>query len=91
MRAAPRLLVIRESHQIAEGLARLLEREELQSSVSTSCQDGSQRLTALSPSIVIIDCSASTPPGGPAAFERLLVEGAADEGGSGPPPEDLPG
>ena len=72
MRAAPRLLVIRESHQIAEGLARLLEREELQSSVSTSCQDGSQRLTALSPSIVVIDCSASTPPGGPAAFERLL-------------------
>ena len=26
-----------------------------------------------------------------AAFERLLVEGAADEGGSPPPPEDLPG
>ena len=26
-----------------------------------------------------------------AEFERLLVEGAADEGGSEPPPEDLPG
>ncbi|MCH8970190.1 MAG: serine/threonine-protein phosphatase [Planctomycetes bacterium] len=70
--AAPRLLVIRESHQIAEGLARLLERKELQANVSMSCQDGLQRLADLSPSIVIVDSSTSTPPGGPAAFERLL-------------------
>jgi len=72
MRAAPRLLVIRESHQIAEGLARLLEREELQASISMSCQDGLQRLADLSPSIVIVDSSTSAPPGGQVAFERLL-------------------
>ena len=72
MRAAPRILVIRESHQIAEGLARLLEREELHASVVMSCQDGLQRLADLSPSIVIVDSSTSTPPGGPTAFERLL-------------------
>ncbi len=72
VRADPRILVIRESHQIAEGLARLLKREELQASVSMSCQDGLQRLAELSPSIVIVDRSTSTPPGGPAAFERLL-------------------
>ena len=72
MRAAPRILVIRESHQIAEGLARLLEREERPASVAMSCQNGLQRLADLSPSIVIVDSSTSTPPGGPAAFERLL-------------------
>ncbi len=72
MRAAPRILVIRESHQIAEGLARLLERKDWQASVAMSCQNGLQRLADLSPSIVIVDSSTSTPPGGPAAFERLL-------------------
>ncbi len=72
MRAAPRLLVIRESHQLAEGLARLLEREELRASISMSCQDGLQRLADLSPSIVIVDSSTSAPPGGQVAFERLL-------------------
>jgi len=72
MRAAPRLLVIHETRQVAEGLARLIEGGALQADVSMSCRDGLQRLAELSPSIVIVDCSTSTPPGGPAAFERLL-------------------
>ncbi len=72
MRSTPRLLVIRESHQIADGLAALLAGDDFHISSSMSCQDGLQRLREVNPLIAVIDCSTSTPPGGPAAFERLL-------------------
>lgn len=72
MSSPVRLLVIRESHQIADGLASVADHGEFDLTTVLSCRDGLARMRDLNPSIVIVDCSVSTPPGGPAAFERLL-------------------
>ena len=67
-----RVLLIRESHQVAGGLASVADRSDFDVTTVLSCRDGLARMRDLNPLIVIVDCAMSTPPGGPAAFERLL-------------------
>ncbi|MCG3137752.1 MAG: hypothetical protein HJJLKODD_01602 [Phycisphaerae bacterium] len=72
MAFAFRMLVVRESGAQCAALLNVTQRNEVQTSYSLSCQDALQRLTDYNPQVVLIDCPASVPPGGPAAFVRLL-------------------
>lgn len=69
MQSEVRLLLIRDSRQMAAGLETVLARTDLKVTTCLSCQDGLVHLPEINPSIVVVDSSASEPPGGREAFD----------------------
>lgn len=67
-----RILLIRDPHQAADGLKKIAQNEALQVSTAFSCREALEEFDKLRPAIVIIDCSTSTPSGGPVVLQRLL-------------------